>query len=128
MNPGSTVLAIVLGGAIAAPALQAQREPPKPATARYGNPTSTARAFQDYLPGVIKKITANELVLEKTKFGVDQAFKLEPKTKYIRDDKPASLDDLKVGESVLVDVKKDKKTGELIAKKVVTGMTAALAP
>jgi hypothetical protein len=122
------LLAILLSGAITAPAPRAQHEPPKPATARYGNPTSTARVFQDYLYGVIKKINANELVLEKTKFGVDQAFKLEPKTKYIRDDKPTSLDDLKVGDKVWVDVKKDKKTGELIAKKVVTGMAAALAP
>ena len=106
------------------PGLAQHREPPRSGTARYGDPTSIARVYQDYLYGVIKKIDTNEIVLEKTKFGTDQAFKLDRKTKYIRDGKPGSFDNLKVGDQVWVDVKADKKTGEMTAKKVVTGVVA----
>jgi len=98
----------------------AQQEPVKGDT-RFGNPTSTARAYQGYLYGVIKTIDAHGMVLAKTKFGVDQAFKLEAKTKFISNNKPSFRDKLKVGDQVFVDVRKDKKTGDLIAKKVVTG-------
>ena len=102
----------------------AQREPIKADTARYGNPTSTARIYQDYLYGVIKKIDAKEMVLEKTKFGIDQTFKFDRKVKFIHNGKPSSIDQLKAGDKVWVDVKTDKKTGELFAKKVITGIAA----
>lgn len=100
---------------------RAQQRPVKTDTARFGNPTSTARTYQTYLYGVIKSLDANEMVLAKTKFGVDRTFKLEGKTKFIHDNKPSSRDKLKVGDQVFVDFRKDKKTGELTAKKVVTG-------
>ena len=105
---------------------QREKEPAKPETARFGDPSSTARIYQTYLYGVIKQISASEMVLEKTKFGIDQAFKLEPKTKYLHDGKPAAHDRLKVGDQVWVDVKKNKKTGDMIAKKVVTGVAFTL--
>ncbi len=110
--------------AVATLAGSAQNEPKKAKTARFGNPTSTARVFQDYLYGVVKKIETktNELVMDKTKFGIDQTIKLEPKTKYIHDGKPSSLASLKVGDQVYVDVRKDKKTGDMVAKKVVSGV------
>ncbi len=100
-----------------------QRQATKTSTGRFGNPTSTARAFQDYIYGVVKKIDSkhNELTLEKTKFGVDQPIKLESKTKYVHDRKPSSLDRLKVGDQVYVDARRDKE-GALVAKKVVTGV------
>jgi hypothetical protein len=100
---------------------RAQHEPVKSDTGRFGNPTATARTYQTYLYGVIKSLEANQMVLEKTKFGVDQTVKLEGKTKFTHDNKPSSRDNLKVGDEVFVDFRKDKKTGELIAKKVVTG-------
>ncbi len=101
---------------------RAQHEQDKPSTARFGDPSSTARTLQDYLYGVIKKIDSKEVVLTKTKYGLDQTVLLEPKTKYIHDGKPSTIGRLKVGEQVWVDVKQEKKSGEMIAKKVVTGV------
>lgn len=121
---------LVLCLMVVAPVVRAQHEPEKGDTGRFGNPTSTARVFQDYIYGVVKKIDAksNKLVLEKTKFGIDQAFKLEPKTKYIHDGKPATLAGLKIGDQVYVDARKDKKTGEMTAKKVITGVAPTQLP
>ncbi|MGH9447658.1 MAG: hypothetical protein ACRD3O_18305, partial [Terriglobia bacterium] len=76
----------------------------------------------DYLSGVIAKIDAGALVLDKTKFGIPKTIRLTPKTKFIRNGKRSSLKQLKTGETVYVQTKKDKKTGGLIAKKVVSGM------
>jgi Domain of unknown function (DUF5666) len=98
------------------------QEPTKVDTGRYGNPTSTARILQDSIFGVIKKINPSELVLEKTAHGIDQPIKLEPKTKYVHDGKSSSLASLKVGDQVNVLVKKNKKTGELSATKVYSGL------
>jgi len=117
-----TVVLVVL--AIPAMSLGQRRDPSKPETARFGDPTSTARAYQDYLYGVIKNLDKNELVLDKTKFGIDQSVKLDAKTKYLRDGKPSSWDRLAVGDQVWVDVKANKKTGEMTAKKVLTGVVA----
>jgi hypothetical protein len=106
---------------VAVPAT-AQNRPVKAGTARYGDPTSTARKYQNFLYGVIKTIDANGMVLEKTRVGIDQTLKFQPKTKFIHDQKPSSRGDLKVGEQVYVDVHEDKKTGDLYAKKVVSGI------
>ena len=102
--------------------MMAQDKPVKAGTARFGDPTSTARKYQNLLYGVIKTLDANGMVLEKTKVGIDQTFRFQPKTKFIHDDKPSSREDLKVGDQVYVDVHEDKKTGDLYAKKVVTGI------
>jgi hypothetical protein len=102
--------------------MMAQDKPVKAGTARYGDPTGTARKYQNLLYGVIKTLDANGMVLEKTKVGIDQTLKFQPKTKFIHDDKPSSREDLKVGDQVYVDVREDKKTGDLYAKKVVTGI------
>ena len=101
---------------------QGNKLPVKPETARFGDPTSIARKYQSYLYGVVKKIDKDEIILEKTKFGVDTTIKLIPKTKYVSDEKPSSLGELKVGDQVYVDVKTDKKTGEMSAKKIVSGV------
>ena len=100
----------------------AQEKPVQAGTARYGDPTATARKYQNLLSGVIKTVDANGMVLEKTKAGIDQTFKFQPKTKFIHDNKPSSREDLKVGDQVLVDVREDKKTGDLYAKRVITGI------
>ena len=97
-------------------------EPGKEGNARFGDPTSIARVYQDYLYGVIKKIDKDEMILEKTKFGIDKSIKLVPKTKFVHDGKPSALDQLKVGDKVWVQTKEEKKTGDLTAKKVVTGV------
>jgi len=125
----SATLPAFLGCAISLSGVPAQQhEPPKAGTARFGDPTGTARTLQGYLYGVVKKIGANELVLDKTQFGDAQVFKLEPKTKYVHDGKPSKLADLKVGDMVFVDAKKDKKTGERTARRVVTGVNPTRAP
>ena len=69
-----------------------------------------------------------ELLLDKTEFGDSQVFLLEPKTRFIHDGKPSKRADLKVGDMVFVDAKKNKKTGEMIAKKVVTGVNPTSLP
>jgi hypothetical protein len=117
-----TIALVVL--AIPGMSLGQHHETPKPENARFGDPTSTARAYQDYLYGVIKNLDKNELVLDKTKFGIDQSVKLDAKTKYLRDGKPSSWDRLAVGDQVWVDVKANRKTGEMTAKKVLTGVVA----
>jgi hypothetical protein len=100
---------------------RAQTEPAKPGEPRFGNATSTGRVFQDYVYGVIKQIDKEGLIVDKTSFGDGQKFKLDHKTKFIHDGKPSAFEDLKVGDKVWIDTKTDKKTGEMTAKKVVTG-------
>ncbi len=100
----------------------AQEKTVKAGTARFGDPTGTARKYQNFLYGVIKTLDAQGMVLEKTKVGIDQTLKFQPKTKFIHDNKPSSREDLKVGEQVYVDVHKDKKTGDLYAKRVISGI------
>jgi hypothetical protein len=116
------VLTIVVALVIAGTAPGQIREPGKEGNARFGDPTSIARVYQDYLYGVVKEIKKDELVLEKTKFGIDKSVKLVRKTKFVHDGKPSALDELKVGDKVWVQTKEEKKTGDLIAKKVVTGV------
>jgi len=99
-------------------------QPGKPATGRFGDPSATARFFQDLFYGVVKGLDKSELVLEKNKFGVDQSIKLNDKTKFVHDGEPSTLDKLKVGDQVWIQIKKDKKSGEMIAKKVFTGVVA----
>jgi len=116
----TTIAAASMATLAAAP--QNEKQPIVSDTGRFGDATSIARKYQDYLYGVVKEVNPNELILTKTKFGVEQAFKLNKKTKFIQDDKPSSFDKLKVGDRIYVDVDKDKKTGDLIAKKVVSGV------
>jgi hypothetical protein len=121
MGPAFLGCVICLAGGAA----QQPHEPPTAATGRFGNPTGTARTLQGYVYGVVKKIGKGDLVLDKTAFGDAQTFKLEPKTKYVHGGKPSKLADLKVGDMVYVDAKKDKKTGEMTARRVVTGVNPA---
>ncbi|MGO8792714.1 MAG: hypothetical protein ACLQVL_35730 [Terriglobia bacterium] len=90
-------------------------------TGRFGDATSIARKYQDYIYGVIKEKKPDELILTKTKFGVDQSIKLTKKTKFTVDGKPSLLEKLQVGEGIYIDVDKGKKAGDLIAKKVIGG-------
>jgi hypothetical protein len=116
------MLFAILGWAIGTPHGSAQTEPAKPGEPRFGNATSTGRAFQDYVYGVIKQINKEELIVDKTSFGDGQSFKLDHKTRFIHDGKSSCFEDLKIGDKVWIDVKADKKNGEMTAKKVVTGI------
>ena len=103
-------------------AATAQEGPIVAGTGRYGDASGTAPKYKNLLYGVIKTIDAHGMVLEKTKAGIDQTFKFKSKTKFIHDNKPSSREDLKVGEQVYVDVRKDKKTGDLYAREVISGI------
>jgi hypothetical protein len=99
-------------------------QPIKPDNGRFGDSSAIGRNLQGNIYGVVKKIDENEIVLDKTKFGVDTTIRLDSKTKYVRDKKPSSVDKLKVGDPVYVDVKTEKKTGAMTAKRVISGMVA----
>ena len=71
--------------------------------------------------GVVKSLSKDEIVLTKTDAGMDETFKLNKKTKFIHDGKSNSIDSVKVGDKVWVDANQDKKTGDSIARKVVSG-------
>ncbi len=106
---------------MAVPAL-AQNKPVTAGTARYGIPTGTGRKYENFLSGVLKTVDENGMVLAKTKYGVDQTFVFSRKTKFLRDEKPSTWKELKVGEVIWVNARQDKKTGDLIAREVVTGI------
>src|SRR5437016_10433767 len=113
MSARTISFSLLIASLLAAPVIPAQdkKDAAKPDNARFGNPTGIGRKVQGDLYGVIKSIKQDEIVLDKTKFGVDQNIRLEPKTKYVRDEKAGSFDQLKIGDPVYVSVKKDKKTG-----------------
>jgi hypothetical protein len=71
--------------------------------------------------GVVKEIHKDALILDRTSYGDGQEVKLQSKTKFIHDNDPSTLAQLKVGDQVYVDVKKDKKSGVMTAHKVVSG-------
>src|ERR1700691_934767 len=79
---------------------QSDKQPIIANTGRFGDATGTALKYQGYLFGVIQKIDPSQLTLSKTKVGVDQPFRLNKKTKFLRDGKASSLDKLKVGDGV----------------------------
>jgi len=114
--------------AMMAAAPQNEKQPIISSTGRFGDPNSVAQKYRDYLFGIIKEVNPDEVILAKTKYGIDQAFKFNKKTKFTQDGKPSTFDKLKVGEGVYVDVDTDKKTGELIAKKVVSGVEMPSTP
>ena len=99
-------------------------KPIKSETARFGNPTMTARHLQDLFYGVVKSVGKEEIVLEKTMVGVDQSIKLNEKTRYIADGAPSTLEKLKVGDQVWLRIKTDKKTGVMQAERVYSGVVA----
>lgn len=115
----------LVGSALTAGAGWAQvvQSPNAPsATGRLENAISVAGKYQNYIYGVIKEIGKDQIVLDKTRFGNDQVFKLERKTKFIDNGKRSTLAHLKVGDMVWIDAKMKKKINEKIARKVITGV------
>ena len=102
---------------------QVYQSPQAPnATGRLENSISIGGKYQNYIYGVVKEIKKNELILDKTTYGNDQAFKLEHNTKFIHNGKHSTLSELKIGDMVWIDAKVKKKTDEKIARKVITGV------
>lgn len=120
----SFFLLLVLTAVVPAIPSQQDRKAPELDTSRFGNPTAIARGLQGDIYGVVKQINDKEVVLDKTKFGVDTTIKLEPHTKYVRDRKSGSFDQLKIGDPVYVRVKTDKKSGTMTAKQITSGVIA----
>jgi len=116
----TAILAACVAMLAAAP--QNEKQPIVSSTGRFGDPNAVAQKYRNYLFGIVKEVNPNEVILAKTKYGIDQAFKFNKKTKFTQDGKPSTFDKLKVGEGVYIDVDTDKKTGELTAKKVVSGV------
>ena len=116
----AVLAAACVAALVAAP--QSDKQPVVSSTGRFGDPSTVAIKYRDYLFGIVKEVNANEVILSKTKFGVDQPFKFTKKTKFFQDGKPSSFDKIKVGEGVYIDVDTDKKTGDQLAKKVVSGV------
>jgi len=127
MKTRAIVSSLLVALALVAPAIWAQKDKQAPEldTSRFGDPTGVARKLQGDIYGVIKEIKDKELILDKTKFGVDTSIELETGTKYVRDGKAGKFDQLKVGDPVYVQVKKDKKTGTMTAKRITSGVIAA---
>jgi hypothetical protein len=127
MKKSVAIISVLFGSVLLASLARAQvvESPNAPgATGRIEGAISTAGKYQDYVYGVVKKIRKDELVVDKTVYGDNQVFKLEHKTKFIRNGKSGSLADLKVGDMVWIDAKMKKKSDEKIAKKVITGVAA----
>lgn len=92
---------------------------------RFGDPTGVAPNLQGYLYGVVKAKGTDSLTLDKTKFGVDKEIKLDKKTKFVRDGRSSTLAAIETGDPVYVAVKTDKKSGEMTAKKILSGILQA---
>ena len=73
--------------------------------------------------GVVKSVDKDGIVLTKTDAGMDETFKFTKKTKFVHDGKSSTLDSVKVGDKVWVDANQDKKTGDLFARKVLSGVS-----
>jgi hypothetical protein len=114
--------ATLIWGAFAPPAAAQLTKPPDQSHGRFGDPMTVAPNLQGYLYGVVKGKTADSLTLDKTKFGVEKEIKLDKKTKYVRDGKPSTLAEIQVGDPVYVAVKTDKKSGDMTAKKILSGI------
>ena len=111
---------VLTAGAAWAQLVQAPNAPG--ATGRLEDAISVAGKYQNYIYGVVKKIGKDQIVLDKTRFGDDQMFKLEHKTKFVDNGKRGKLAELKVGDMVWIDAKMKKNTNEKIARKVITGV------
>lgn len=120
-----TILAgvlLVAGCSMAAWGQRADSAPAPPSNARFGDPSITAPNFQDYHYGVVKSVNNFTLVCDKTEFGDDQPFKIDKKTKFTHDGKPSAAADLKTGDKVWMKIRTDKRTGDMTALKVVSGV------
>jgi len=111
---------LLMAGSVRAQTVQSPDAPS--ATGRLENAISLAGKYQNYIYGVIRKIGKDEIILDKTRFGDDQVFKLDHKTRFIDNGKHSSLAHLKAGDMVWIDAKLKKKTEEKIARKVITGV------
>lgn len=124
-NVTNVLIYCVFAGMLASGQVWAQvyQSPESPGAAgRLENAISVAGKYKDYIYGVVKKIGKDQIILDKTRFGDGQVFKLERKTRFIDNGKKSTKANLKVGDMVWVDAKIKKKTDEKIARKVVTGV------
>jgi hypothetical protein len=121
----NVLIYVLLAGTLAAGQVWAQvyQSPESPGAAgRLENAISVAGKYQNYIYGVVKKIGKDQIILDKTRFGNGQVFKLERNTKFVDNGKRSTKANLQVGDMVWIDAKIKKKTEEKIAKKVITGV------
>ncbi len=121
----NVLIYVLFAGTLAAGQMWAQvyQSPESPGAAgRPENAISVAGKYQNYIYGVVKKIGKDQIILDKTRFGDGQVFKLERNTKFVDNGKRSTKANLQVGDMVWIDAKIKKKTEEKIAKKVITGV------
>ncbi len=121
----NVLIYVLLAGTLAAGQVWAQvyQSPESPGAAgRLENAISVAGKYQNYIYGVVKKIGKDQIILDKTRFGNGQVFKLERNTKFVDNGKRSTKANLQVGDMVWIDAKIKKKTEEKIARKVITGV------
>jgi hypothetical protein len=85
------------------------------------NGDTAGNKYKDFRYGIVKTLDKDAVTLTKTDAGMDLTFKFTKKTKFVHDGKGSSLTTLKLGDKVWVDAFQDKKTGDMIARKVVSG-------
>jgi len=122
------LLAFVLGTLASATASLAQRgghgvsvDGDTPLTVRSEGMGTLGNNYKGFIYGIVKTVNKDAIVLTKTDAGMDQTFKFNKKTKFIHDGKSSSLESVKMGDKVWVDAAQEKKSGDSIAKKVVSG-------
>ena len=128
MRLQTILLAFVLGMLGFATTSMAQRggksvsmDGESPLTVRSNGMGTAGDNYKGFIYGIVKAVNKDEIVLTKTNAGMDQTFKFNKKTKFIHDGKGSSLESVKLGDKVWVDAAQDKKTGDSIARKVVSG-------
>ena len=118
----SVTALMVLASVGVAHAQRADQAPAPPNNARFGDPTATARSLQGFVYGVVKKVEPSRIICDKTEFGDGEPFNLSKKTRFYRNGQPSSLSDLKAGDDIWVKIHRNKRTGELTALRVVSGV------
>jgi hypothetical protein len=121
----NVLISAILGSLMIAGAGWAQlvQSPNAPgATGRLEDAISVAGKYQNYVYGVIKKIDKHELIVDKTRFGNNQVFKLDHHTKFVKNGKHSTLAQFKVGDMIWIDAKLNKKKHEKFARKIITGV------
>jgi hypothetical protein len=88
---------------------------------QHNTPNAGAK-YQNYVFGVVKELNKEGVVLTKTVSGEDRTFKFNKKTKFLLDGKDSTIESVHVGDKIWVDMDEDKKTGDLLAHKVVAGV------
>jgi hypothetical protein len=74
--------------------------------------------------GTVTAVDKDSITVTNDKDGKTMVIGLEKTTKYVKDKKPATMDDIKVGNRVVIDAHQDEKTKSYRAEEVKIGVAA----